>query len=92
MGYQSKMTAKGQTTIPLEVREALGVGPGDRIQYVVMDGKVMIVPRNRPASSLFGRLEGFAIPGTALSDYRRAVEESFAAPRSRKKPDPDEAS
>lgn len=81
MGIESRLTAKGQTTIPVEVRDYLGLGPGDRIQYVLMDGKFEIVPRNRPAANLFGRLQRFAIPGTTLADYRSSIDAAFAAPR-----------
>ena len=37
---ESAITAKGQTTLPKAVREALGVSPGDRVRYVV-DGDVV---------------------------------------------------
>jgi len=30
----SKVSAKGQTVLPREVCERLGVGPGDRLRYV----------------------------------------------------------
>lgn len=91
MPMESRITSKGQTTIPVEVREALGLGPGDRIQYVPMDGKVEIIPRNRPASTLFGRLQSFAIPDTTLADYRSAVEASFAEPKENPSKSPSEA-
>jgi len=32
MSYQSKITSKGQTTIPQEVRDYLKLKPGDRIE------------------------------------------------------------
>lgn len=76
--YESRITAKGQTTIPIEVRETLGIGPGDIIQYVLIDGHYEIIPRNRPAESLFGLLKDYAIPDTRVEDYRNAVEEYFA--------------
>ncbi|MBX3579728.1 MAG: AbrB/MazE/SpoVT family DNA-binding domain-containing protein [Rhizobiaceae bacterium] len=75
--YASRLTAKGQTTIPVEVREKLGISPGDLLQYVMVDGRCEIVPRNRPVESLFGLLEGYAIPDTSIEDYRDAVEEYF---------------
>lgn len=77
MRSESKLTKKGQTTIPLEVRDYLKIGPGDRIQYVLMDGKIEIVPRNRPVANLFGRLERFALPGTTLEDYKSAVDDAM---------------
>ena len=38
----SKITSKGQTTVPKEVREALDVGPGDKLTWEVSGGKVAI--------------------------------------------------
>lgn len=35
---RSKITAKGQTTVPKAVRQALGVGYGGEIAYVVDEG------------------------------------------------------
>lgn len=56
MGSVSKITSKGQTTIPLEVRDYLQLNAGDRIRYEFVDGKVMIVAQNRSALSLAGVL------------------------------------
>jgi antitoxin PrlF len=78
MGIESKLTAKGQTTIPLEVREHLGIGPGDMVRYVIDGERVEVVPRNRPASSIFGLLADYAIPGTSLEDYKSAVADAIA--------------
>lgn len=41
---ESKITAKGQTTLPKAVREALSVQPGDRVRYVIREGEVLILP------------------------------------------------
>jgi antitoxin PrlF len=38
----SKVTSKGQTTLPREVREALSLRPGDRVVYEIEDDAVMI--------------------------------------------------
>ena len=38
----SKITAKAQTTVPKEVREALGVKPGDTLVYRIIKGKVTL--------------------------------------------------
>ncbi|MBP7001056.1 AbrB/MazE/SpoVT family DNA-binding domain-containing protein [Amaricoccus sp.] len=40
---ESTITAKGQTTIPQAVREALGVAAGDRVRYVVEGDKVRLL-------------------------------------------------
>jgi antitoxin PrlF len=34
----AKITAQGQTTIPAEVRQVLGVGPGDQVTFTVDEG------------------------------------------------------
>ena len=73
MSIESKITSKGQTTIPAEIRERLGLQTGDRIAFIEMEGGVLILPRNRPASALFGSLSEFAIPDTALDDYDCAI-------------------
>ena len=38
----SKLTSKGQATIPSAVRERLKVGPGDRIAFTITDDRVEI--------------------------------------------------
>ena len=42
----SKITSKSQTVIPREVREKLGVGPGDRLAYVLTDKGFLIAKAN----------------------------------------------
>jgi len=68
---ESEVTAKGQTTLPEAVREALGVGPGDRVRYFVVDGEVHIRPV-RPIQRLFGVLAHDGPPLT-LDDMQRAI-------------------
>ncbi len=51
----STMTSKGQTTVPKEVREALDLEPGAKLQWEVRGGKVAVTT-DRP---LLWELEGF---------------------------------
>ena len=37
---ESTVTMKGQTTLPKDVRLALGISSGDRVRYVILDGEV----------------------------------------------------
>jgi len=38
----SKITSKNQITIPKEIRERLGVGEGDKLAFVEVDGEILI--------------------------------------------------
>ena len=54
--FESTLTSKGQTTLPRDIRAALGLKPGDRVRYLVLDsGEVRLLP-TRPVSSLAGLL------------------------------------
>ena len=53
---ESAITSKGRTTLPKAVRDALGVGLGDRVRYVILDDEVRITP-TRPLARLFGVLK-----------------------------------
>ena len=70
---ESTITSKGQTTLPKPVRDALGVKPGDRVRYLILDDEVRIVPM-RPLARLFGMLKYDGPPKT-LEDMERAVAE-----------------
>ncbi|MBC7477711.1 MAG: type II toxin-antitoxin system PrlF family antitoxin [Pseudorhodobacter sp.] len=53
-----KITAKGQTTIPAEIRAALGVGVGDRVEYVTeADGKIVLRKARSGLESLMGLIK-----------------------------------
>ena len=49
------MTSKGQITIPVKVRKALGLKPGVRIDfYEIEDGEYALRPRNRSIMEMEG--------------------------------------
>ena len=51
------LTSKGQTTIPKDVRDYLGLRPGDRIEFVLTEDKtVLLKPATRPVTDLKGFL------------------------------------
>lgn len=78
MGIEAKITSKGQTTIPAEIRERLGLHAGDRVAFIETEEGFLMIARNRPAESLFGSLAEYAKPDTTLEDYRRAVGEGIS--------------
>ncbi len=52
----STITAKGQTTIPAEIRKKLDLKPGDRLLYLEEDGKVRIIAADKRTKDLKGLL------------------------------------
>lgn len=44
----AKITTKGQTTIPADIRAALQVGPGDKLAWEVIETGVVQVRRVQP--------------------------------------------
>ena len=44
---ETKITQKGQTTIPNEIREMLGVKPGDSVEWQVMKGMAILDLKKR---------------------------------------------
>lgn len=67
------LTSKGQLTLPKEVRAALGVGPGDRVDFVRMeDGNFAVLPATRSVKSLKGLIAAPRKP-VSLEDMDRAI-------------------
>lgn len=55
---ESTITAKGQTTVPRQVREQLGVGPGTRLIWHVMpDGSLIVRAKTLSILDLAGSLK-----------------------------------
>ena len=51
------LTSKGQTTIPKEIRDELGMKPGDRMTFTLMsDATVVMRVKNKSISDLAGTL------------------------------------
>lgn len=51
------LTSKGQTTIPKEIRDRLGMKPGDRMAFTLMpDGTVVMRLKSRSVMKLAGIL------------------------------------
>lgn len=55
---EATLTSKGQTTIPRELREQLGLIAGTRLVFTVLDdGSMLVRAKQRPVSSLRGLLK-----------------------------------
>jgi antitoxin PrlF len=44
MGYFSTISSKSRLTVPQEIRERLGLEPGDRAEFVAEEGRTVIRP------------------------------------------------
>jgi antitoxin PrlF len=44
MSHFSTITSKGQLTVPQEIRKRLGLETGDRVEFVVEEGRTVIRP------------------------------------------------
>lgn len=71
MAY-STITSKGQTTIPNEIRRALNLRPGDRLEYAVEQDhfKVRVAAG---AASLKGALRSNRGKGMSFDQIRKAA-------------------
>jgi antitoxin PrlF len=53
---RATITSKGQITIPVRIRVALGLEAGDSVEFVDLEnGKVAIIPATRSIRELEGR-------------------------------------
>jgi antitoxin PrlF len=64
----SRVSIKSQTVLPKQVREALGIGPGDTVRYRITDHGVLIdkAPRVADADDPFAAFAEWS--GAADSD------------------------
>ena len=69
---KSTITAKYQTTVPKEVRQKLGVGPADSLQWEVVGNHVRVMASAPDLLSLRGIFK--VGPGDPVEDVRRARE------------------
>ncbi|MDD5385071.1 MAG: type II toxin-antitoxin system PrlF family antitoxin [Gallionella sp.] len=57
MPTDATLTSKGQTTIPKEIRDGLGMKSGDRITFTLMpDATVVMRLKNKSVTELAGTL------------------------------------
>jgi antitoxin PrlF len=73
------ITTKGQITIPVQVRVALGLDAGDRVEFVELEkGQFAIVPATRQVQDLKGLIRKPAKP-VSLEQMRAALVRRAAA-------------
>ena len=72
---QSKITAQGQISVPVDVRRKLGIGPGSVLEWAEEGGKIVVRRAGRCSSEDIHRaLFGKQIPQPhSLNDLKEGV-------------------
>ena len=76
----STVTSKGQTTIPGEIRRALQIKPGDRLEYA-LEGDHAVIRVHAGLRALKGALQSDRGKGLSFSQVRAAAARSAAEGR-----------
>jgi antitoxin PrlF len=75
---QSTITRKGQVTIPVAIREALGLEEGDKIDFIMDKNKrVELLPRGSVVAQTAGIVRAKQ-PVLSAKELRRVAEEAIA--------------
>ena len=73
------LTSKGQITIPVEVREALGVDTGDRVEFVeIAPGRYEFIAATKSVTALKGMF-GKSRKSVSIEEMNAAIARRGAA-------------
>jgi antitoxin PrlF len=61
MSHFSTMSSEGQLTVPQEIRKRLGLETGDRVEFVMEEGRTVIRPARSEANP-FEKFTGIPDP------------------------------
>lgn len=73
----SSVTTKGQVTIPVELREKLGIKPGDRVGFIEDGDRIVLQRQETAIEAVFG------IVKARKSATLEQMEDAIAAGRNR---------
>lgn len=78
LDIDTKLSSEGRVVIPAAVRRALGVGPGDRVRFVVgQDGEVKLVTAKSLLFAVWANNHG-GDGGDSVVDVRRSRQDDVA--------------
>lgn len=79
-GLGSKITIKGQITLPAAVREQLGVRPGDRVVFREKDGEIVVESATAAVDRSAGMLADLAAgkPPVTIEEMKEAAAAGWA--------------
>jgi len=72
---EATLTSKSQLTLPRRVREVLGVGPGDRIQFLPTRNGFRVVARQGDISRLHGMFVGRRKEPLSIEEMNETIAE-----------------
>jgi antitoxin PrlF len=71
------VTRKGQVTIPVDIRRALGLKEGDKVAFVLEENQVTLTKKESVVEQTAGALKS-DIPALSPREERKAAEEAIA--------------
>jgi antitoxin PrlF len=70
----SKMTSKGQVTIPKRIRDHLGLKPGSEVEFTVTnDGQIALKTKEKKPKGRFDELVGTLDLGMTTDEFMRMI-------------------
>lgn len=68
---ESTITAKGQTTVPAEIRQSMGASPGARlVWHQLSDGRIFVRLKNKSLQDIAGIVKPGLGKRIAIEDMR----------------------
>jgi antitoxin PrlF len=78
--YRSTLTRKGQATIPVEIREKMGLKEGDSLIWQENDGNVTVIGAREYVQRMRGMLKPFVDPSKpplTIEEMKEAAAEGW---------------
>lgn len=70
---KSRVTSKGQTTLPKDVRQSLQIERGDILRYVITGKDEVLIKKAQPVTALSGMLKRDGQASVSLDDMEHAI-------------------
>ena len=80
---KSKLTSQGRISVPVEVREKLGVGPGSVLEWEEQDGQLVVRRAGRFTSEDIHRALFSAGKRDSVADVKAAIRKHIRKKRAR---------
>lgn len=74
----STLTSKGQATIPKQIREALRLQPGDRVEFILEEDRVVLRRAGADLTDLDGLLDRSDDEPVSIEAMNKAVEQAVS--------------